>query len=339
MLRPFLLLAGCAAGSAFSPPPALRQAHIEPFARSLPRTLTDQPTASPRVPRVRHPPRVPGPLCLVSPPVTVDLLAGLVGWGLIFTYQMLANRFSAAWGSQNAVARSVWARYILEKGDYILGVQTLRNSLTAASFFATACFSSLSLLIGTASQAASLSPLARFKYASTSLLLIMAALLYLQCVRYMNTCAFLFQVANDERDETCSRGTVMLLMVLSQNCWAAGEKALYLLVPSLVWLVAGGPAMLAVSAAMLPILYYKDLPAPTNLLQPDEPTLRPYGYMLSGPFRVFDFFGFGQALAVAQQTVAQSGEYAQAKYGLVGAVWPPPREELGPGERRDLSGL
>ena len=60
----------------------------------------------------------------------------------------------------------------------------------------------------------------------------------------MNTVSFLFQVANDRRDETCSRGTVMLLMVLSQNCWAAGEKMLYLLVPAVGWLVGGGAVML-----------------------------------------------------------------------------------------------
>ena len=99
------------------------------------------------------------------------------------------------------------------------------------------------------------------KYSSTAILLVGAVLSYLQSVRYMNTCAFLFQVANDQRDTTCSRGTVMLLMVLSQNCWAAGEKMLYLMVPSAVWLVGGGVPMLLVTLLMLPVLYYKDLPA------------------------------------------------------------------------------
>jgi len=249
---------------------------------------------------------------------------GVAGWGVIIAYQFAADRFSAKWGSQNAEARAVWTRYILEKGDYILGVQTLRNALTSASFFASACITSLSLLIGLAARnVGSLTRLALFKYGSTSLLLVGAALSYLQSVRYMNTCAFLFEVANDQRDETCSRGTVMLLMILSQNCWAAGEKMLYFLMPSVVWLAGGGPAMLAFCLAFLPILYYKDLPAPTNLLSEGEPSLAPYSYLLNGRFAFLDVFGFATALRVAQATVAKSGEYAREKYGLEAAVWPP----------------
>ena len=115
----------------------------------------------------------------------------------------------------------------------------------------------------------------------------------------------------------------MLLMVLSQNCWAAGEKSLYLLVPAVVWLVAGGAVMLPFVLATLPLLYYKDLPAPTNLLQEGEPSLEPYAYLLSGRFGFLDIFGFKTALRVAQTTVAQSGDYAKQKYGLESATWPP----------------
>ena len=140
----------------------------------------------------------------------------------------------------------------------------------------------------------------------------------------MNTIAFLFQVANDQRDETCSRGTVMLLMVLSQNCWAAGERMLYLLLPAFTWIFGGGAAMLGVTFAFLPMLYFKDLPAPTNLLADDEPTLKPYGYLL-GRFEWLDVFGFKGALETAQATVAKSGNYAKEKYGLEDAVWPPRR--------------
>ena len=258
--------------------------------------------------------------------LTLDGSLGFASWGLILTYQIAARRSNAKWGSQNAEARAVWARYILEKGDYILGVQTLRNALTSASFFASACFTTLSLLVGLASRnVANLSRLALFKYGSASLLLVGAALSYLQSVRYMNTCAFLFQVANDQRDETCSRGTVLLLMVLSQNCWAAGEKMLYLLIPSFVWLAGGGAAMFAFILAFLPILYYKDLPAPTNLLNETDPSLQAYSYLLNGKLRFLDVFGFATALRVAQATVAQSGDYVKQKYGLESATWPPER--------------
>ena len=66
--------------------------------------------------------------------IALDGPLGLASWGLIFGYQTYAKRFTAAWASQNAEARAVWARYILEKGDYILGVQTLRNALTVCCF-------------------------------------------------------------------------------------------------------------------------------------------------------------------------------------------------------------
>lgn len=71
-------------------------------------------------------------------------------------------------------------------GDYILGVQTLRNALTSASFFASACFTTLSLLIGAAMRGLP-TRLSALKYSTTALLLIVAALSYLQSVRYMNT--------------------------------------------------------------------------------------------------------------------------------------------------------
>ena len=64
---------------------------------------------------------------------SLDGPLGFASWGLIFAYQAYAKRFTAAWSSQNAEARAVWARYILEKGDYILGVQTLRNALTVST--------------------------------------------------------------------------------------------------------------------------------------------------------------------------------------------------------------
>lgn len=271
--------------------------------------------------------------------LSVDGSCGLAAWLLIALYNKVVSRISSEWSAQNADNRAVWTRYILEKGDYILGVQTLRNSLTAASFFASACFTVLSLLVGI-SLRNPLTPLATVKYSVMAFLLVGAALSYLQSVRYMNTCAFLFQVANDQRDETGSRGTVMLLMVLSQNCWSAGERLLYYMVPAGMWLVGGGPAMFVLTCLLLPVLYYLDLPAPTNLLKEGEPSLEPYQYLLEGRLKWLDFFGFSTALNVAQRTVAKSGDYAKDKYGLESATWPPrPVETNDDDFTRDLSGL
>ncbi len=282
-----------------------------------------------------HRRRAPPPRALTLPYVAtgpLDLPLGLASWALIYVYQLCSSRFTAAWASQNCEARAVWARYILEKGDYILGVQTLRNGLTSASFFSSACFTCLSLLIGIASQnLATLTRVALLKFATTGLLLIGSALAYLQSVRYMNTCAFLFQVANDQRDESTSRGTVMLLMVLAHNCWAAGEKMLYLLMPAVIWLVAGGVVLLPFVIGFLPILYFTDLPAPTNLLSPDEPSLKPYDYILNHGrvSKLFDFLDFAAALRTAQSAVAKSGDYAKEKYGLEAAQWPPSKPASG----------
>jgi hypothetical protein len=280
----------------------------------------------------KRPAIIATPVARSPPPSAIaayDLPLGLAGCAILAVYQKISDQFTSQWSAQNAEGRAVWTRYILEKGDYILGVQTLRNALTSASFFSSACFTCLSLLIGIASQQ-TLSSTAVIKFTTTSLLLVGAALSYLQSVRYMNTCAFLFQVANDQRDETCSRGTVMLLMVLSQNCWAAGERFLYFLVPSIVWLAGGGALMLPFVLIFCPVLYYKDLPYPTNLLAeetkgvPDK-SLVPYNYLLKGRFRFLDVFGFSTALSVAQATVAKSGDYAREKYGLESATWPPQR--------------
>ena len=49
-----------------------------------------------------------------------------------------------------------------------------------------------------------------------------------------------------------------------------------------------------------------------------------YTYLLGGRTQCLDFFGFATALRVAQTTVAKSGDYAKEKYGLEGAIWPPP---------------
>jgi len=261
----------------------------------------------------------------VTMAVPWDGILGVAGWLVIYAYQVGSKRLTAAWASRNGIARAVWTRYILEKGDYILGVQTLRNALTAASFFASACFTMLTLLIGIASRnPAALTRLVVVKFGITALLLVGAALSYLESVRYMNTCAFLFQVANDRRDETCSGGTVMLLMVLSQNSWAAGERMLYMLVPAVTWLVGGGGTMLALSIGALPLLYFKDLPPPTNLLDKDEPSLVPYQFLLPGSRLSFlDIFGFQSALTTAQTVVASSGDYVRDRYGYEPATWPP----------------
>jgi len=183
----------------------------------------------------------------------------------------------------------------------------------------------LTLLVGLASRdPASLTRLIILKIGIMALLLVGAALNYLESVRYMNTCAFLFQVANDRRDETCSGGTVMLLMVLSQNSWAAGERMLYLLVPAVTWLVGGGGAMLALTIGALPLLYFKDLPPPTNLLIEDDASLAPYRYLLPGSRLAFlDIFGFNTALTTAQTVVASSGDVLREKYGYEPATWPP----------------
>jgi len=255
------------------------------------------------------------PWSIVVGALSWDGVLGIAGWLVIYAYQVGSKRLTAAWASTNGMARAVWARYILEKGDYILGVQTLRNALTAASFFASACFTMLTLLIGIASRnPAALTPLLAFKFGTTALLLVGAALSYLESVRYMNTCSFLFQVANDRRDATCTAGTVMLLMVLSQNSWAAGERMLYMLVPAVTWLAGGGGAMLALSVCALPLLYFKDLPPPKNLLDEDEPSLVAYQYLLpDSRLKFLDIFGFQTALSTAQTVVASCKP----------AMWPP----------------
>ena len=161
------------------------------------------------------------------------------------------------------------------------------------------CFTLLSVIIGLASQRiASMSTLALIKYSCACCLLACSAFSYLQSVRYLNTCGFLFQCATDKRDASYSPANVMLLMVLANNAWSLGERSLYLLAPAVIWLVAGGPVMLASLGFLLPVLYFYDLPAPVDL-DPDSDDLKPYAYLKSaGPL---DFFGFQTAVKTARR--------------------------------------
>ena len=256
-------------------------------------------------------PRVQTPLQLTrhEPPralLSADAACGATGWAVLGLYHAVRlgglgkhGVKEASWGETKGGSRAVWTRSILETENYILGVQTLRNALTSASFFSSSCFTLLSVIIGLASQRiASMSTLALIKYSCACCLLACSAFSYLQSVRYLNTCGFLFQCATDKRDASYSPANVMLLMVLANNAWSLGERSLYLLAPAVIWLVAGGPVMLASLGFLLPVLYFYDLPAPVDL-DPDSDDLKPYAYLKSaGPL---DFFGFQTAVKTARR--------------------------------------
>ena len=145
-----------------------------------------------------------------------------------------------------------------------------------------------------------MSTLALIKYSCACCLLACSAFSYLQSVRYLNTCGFLFQCATDKRDASYSPANVMLLMVLANNAWSLGER---LALPPgarrhLETVVAGGPVMLASLGFLLPVLYFYDLPAPVDL-DPDSDDLKPYAYLKrAGPL---DFFGFQTAVKTARR--------------------------------------
>ena len=238
--------------------------------------------------------------------LSADAACGATGWAVLGLYHAVRlgglgkhGVKEASWGETKGGSRAVWTRSILETENYILGVQTLRNALTSASFFSSSCFTLLSVIIGLASQRiASMSTLALIKYSCACCLLACSAFSYLQSVRYLNTCGFLFQCATDKRDASYSPANVMLLMVLANNAWSLGERSLYLLAPAVIWLVAGGPVMLASLGFLLPVLYFYDLPAPVDL-DPDSDDLKPYAYLKSaGPL---DFFGFQTAVKTARR--------------------------------------
>jgi uncharacterized membrane protein len=92
----------------------------------------------------------------VDATTAVDLSAGLASLALLFAYEAY-ERYrvrrdpSFALAGLNVIARTGWVRYIMEKRDYILAVQTLRNSGMTASFMAS---SAVLLLIGVMNLAA-----------------------------------------------------------------------------------------------------------------------------------------------------------------------------------------
>jgi len=58
------------------------------------------------------------PWSIVVGALSWDGVLGIAGWLVIYAYQVGSKRLTAAWASTNGMARAVWARYILEKGDF-----------------------------------------------------------------------------------------------------------------------------------------------------------------------------------------------------------------------------
>ena len=112
------LLVSPANGLIVQPARPIHRGNIGIYRRAAVPTQQVAPSPSLRAVRCAR----PASLRSVSSKCSIASLDGPLGfasWGLIFAYQAYAKRFTAAWSSQNAEARAVWARYILEKGDYI----------------------------------------------------------------------------------------------------------------------------------------------------------------------------------------------------------------------------
>ena len=74
--------------------------------------------------------------------LSADAAGGATGWAVRGLYHAVRlgglgkhGVKEASGGETKGGSRAVWTRSILETENYILGVQTLRNALTSASFF------------------------------------------------------------------------------------------------------------------------------------------------------------------------------------------------------------
>lgn len=151
-----------------------------------------------------------------------------------------------------ALRRAWVARMLREPGVEILAVQTLRNSIMAASVMAS---TSAIGLMGVVSlghlRLGGAAPVADIKYVFPLLLLAACVVLFSQTARLYHRCGFLMGLSRgtSELHEQAARGAVDELLRAS-HLYRQGWRAFYAAIATGAWLVSGWMA-LAVTVALL----------------------------------------------------------------------------------------
>ncbi|CAM6100137.1 unnamed protein product [Calypogeia fissa] len=149
----------------------------------------------------------------------------------------------------NQVNRRAWVNFIMQdgKGNGVLGVQTIRNSIMASTLLASTAIT-LSSLIGalvtgnSSGKASNLivgshdNTILQVKYLSLLICFFLAFVCHVQAIRYSSHVSFLISIPMGDNAPGLSPEYVNRLLHRSTNFFSLGLRAYYFSFPLLLWL-------------------------------------------------------------------------------------------------------
>lgn len=225
--------------------------------------------------------------------LNIDLGAFFVGFVLVAGYHLILaamvrkNPYYTA-HSANVIARRAWVEYVMsDPSREVMAVQTLRNSIMAASFLGS---TAVLLMMGTLtliSQSAHISDTwhalsffgadyAELWIAKVLMLLlafIVAFFSFAMVVRLLNHVLFMVNVPPEKRTHPALQPEkVAGRLNRAGFYYTVGMRAYYIAVPLVFWLF--GPLfLLAASVVLVAVLYRLDRSPDTHLPGPDKPLI------------------------------------------------------------------
>jgi uncharacterized membrane protein len=203
----------------------------------------------------------------------VASLVALLGYQLFLGHKLRGNpRYSLA--AANSLARAAWVEYIMKSEDYILAVQTLRNSTMTASFMASTAVLLIIGLLNLAAQSSAAGDamggmwraFSLFQHGTRELwlaklialviVLLVVFFCFTMCIRLYNHVGYLVAVPRGAPNAMSAAG---IARILNQGgaYFSRGMRSYYFSVPVLFWLF--GPYFVVLStAALIPVLWHID---------------------------------------------------------------------------------
>jgi uncharacterized membrane protein len=211
----------------------------------------------------------------VNADAVYDLGTGVLCFAVLAVYHVFLRymlrhnpRYSLA--ATNRHARSMWVAQIMDSGDHILAVQTLRNSTMAAIFMAS---TAVLLVIGVLNLAVQSNPaspvwhvfsvfhdVSQETWLIKLLALVLALLAVFFCftmaIRLYNHVGYLIQLPKDSPDAMSSAGVARVLNQAG-TYFTSGMRSYYFSMPALFWLF-GPQFALAATVVLVAVLWRVD---------------------------------------------------------------------------------
>jgi uncharacterized membrane protein len=194
-------------------------------------------------------------------------LAAVLGYHLYFLRELRRRPNQTTLGRAKSW-RQLWVARMIERKDYILAVQTLRNMITSASFLAsTAMLITAGLLGFLSSTGKEIYLIHEFNFlGGTDNTILTAKLLALlvnfllsffnfsMCIRYYNYLALLIPIASPDADDEPARSAAHYFARGAVH-YALGMRGFYFALPIVLWLF--GPIWLGLGTIVLLIALYR----------------------------------------------------------------------------------